>query len=52
MKTIGWVGTMGMFLLFALTGCIYGFQVSTASGAVDVSKRQNFATKYTTFCTK
>ena len=51
MKTIGWVGTMGMFLLFALTGGIYGFQVSTASGAVDVSKRQDFATEDTTFGT-
>ena len=51
MKTIGWVGTRGMFLLFALIGGIYGFQVSTASDDVDVSKRQDFATEDTTFST-
>ena len=51
MKSIGWVGTRGMFLLFALIGGIYGFQVSTASGDVDVSKRQDFATEDTTFGT-
>jgi len=50
-KTIGWVGTRGMFLLFALIGGIYGFQVSTASDDVDVSKRQDFATEDTTFST-
>lgn len=51
MKSIGWVGTRGMFLLFALIGGIYGFQVSTANDDVDVSKRQDFATEDTTFGT-
>src|SRR3972149_1563391 len=50
-KTIGWAWTRGACLLFVLVGGIYGFQVSTASGDVDVSKRQDFATADTTFGT-
>ena|SRR3990167_6464699 len=50
-KSIGWDGTMGAFLVFVLIGGIYGFQASTASGGVDVSKRQDFATADTTFGT-
>jgi len=37
-KSIGWDGTMGAFLVFVLIGGIYGFQASTASGGVDVTK--------------
>src|SRR3990170_2001419 len=50
-KTIGWAWTRGACLLFVLIGGIYGFQASTASGGVDVSKRQDFATADTTFGT-
>ena len=51
-KTFGWAGTMGAFLLFVLVGGIYGPQVRTASGdLIEVSKRQDYATDDKTFHT-